>query len=92
MKILEKLNPSNFEIIVRTHARVPYSCPRLMIGHFKEVGLSMTLENIVKLERPIFSDVIARPLIGWLLYSFLTQIFLQWEVQKKEYRLSLIHI
>ena len=38
------------------------------------------------MERPTFSDIIAQPLVGWLIYSFLTQIFLQWEVQKKEYR------
>ena len=57
-----------------------------MVVHYEEVELSKTLENIVELERPTFSDVVARPLVGWLLYSFLTQIFLQWEVQKKEYR------
>ena len=57
-----------------------------MVIHYEEVELSKTLENIVKLERPIFSNVVARPLASWLLYSFLAQIFLQWEIQEKEYR------
>ena len=53
--------------------------------HYEEVELSKTLENIVELERPTFSEVVARPLVDWLLYSFVTQIFLQLVVQKKEY-------
>ena len=57
-----------------------------MVVHYEKVELSKTLENIVELERPTFYDVVARPLVGWLLYSFLARIFLQWEVQKKEYR------
>ena len=46
----------------------------------------MDLENIVELERPIFSEIVAWPLACWLLYSFLTQIFLQWVGLEKEYR------
>ena len=57
-----------------------------MFDHIEEVGLSMTLENIVKLGRPTCSEIIARPLASWLLYSFLTQIFLQMVVLEKEYR------
>ena len=57
-----------------------------MIVHYEEVELSKTLEIIVELERPTFSDIVAQPLVGWLLYSFLTRIFLQWEVQEKKYR------
>ena len=57
-----------------------------MVVHYEEVELSKTLENIVELERPYFSEVVSRPLVDWLLYSFLALIFLQWEVQKKEYR------
>ena len=34
----------------------------------------------------MFSEVVARLLVDWLLYSFVTQIFLQLVVQKKEYR------
>ena len=83
MKIV---SPSSFEIDARTHARVPQSIPRWMFDHFEEVGLSKTLENIVKLRRPTFSEITAWPLAGWLLYSFLTQTFLQLVVLEKEYR------
>ena len=74
------VSPSDFVIVVWTHA---YSFPKLMVFY---VELSMNLENVMELERPSFSEVVARPLVNWLLYSFLAQIFLQWEVQKKEYR------
>ena len=57
-----------------------------MFDHFEEVGLSTTLKNIVELGRPAFSKIIARPLACWLLYSFLTQIFLLCVVLKKEFR------
>ena len=67
----ETVSPSDFEIVVRTHARVLYSCPRPMIGHFEEVGLSVTLENIMKLRRP---EIFVQP-PAWLLYSFLARIF-----------------
>ena len=83
---MKNVSPKCFEIVARTHTRVPYSFPGQMVIHYEEVELSKTLKNIVELERPIFSEVIARPLVDWLLYSFLTRIFLQWEVQKKEYR------
>ena len=85
-KIMKIVSPTSFEIVARTHARVPQSISRWIFDHFEEVGLSKALENIVELQRPSFSEVIARPLVNWLLYSFLTQIFLQLEVQKKEYR------
>ena len=55
-----------------------------MVVHYEEVELSKTLENIVELERPIFPEIFVRP-PAWLLYSFLTQIFLQWVVLEKEY-------
>ena len=72
-------------MIAQTHARVLYSCLRLMVGHFEEVGLSMNLENIVEFGRSIFSEIfVRRP--AWLLYSFLTQIFLLWVILEKEYR------
>ena len=83
---VENVSQKCFEIEVWTHTRVPYSFPGQMVGHYEEVELSKTLENTVKLERPFFSEVVAQPLINWLLYSFLTQIFLQWEVLEKEYR------
>jgi len=85
-KIVKIVSPRCFEIEAWTHTRVLYSFPGQMVVHYEEVELSKTLENTVKLERPSFSEVVARPLVNWLLYSFLTQIFLQLEVQKKEYR------
>ena len=54
------------------------------IHHFEEMGLSMTLENIVELRGLMFSEIVARSLV-WLLYSFLTQIFLLWVFLEKEY-------
>ena len=54
------------------------------VVHYEEVELSKTLEYV--LERPMFCEVVTRPLVNWLLLSFRTQIFLQWEVQKMEYR------
>ena len=74
-KIMKIVSPISFEIVARIHARVQYSCLRLMISHFEEVGLSMNLENIVKLGRSTFSEIFVRP-HARLLYSFLTQIFL----------------
>ena len=57
-----------------------------MIDHFEKVGLSMNLENIVELGRPACFEIVAWPLAGWLLYSFLINIFLQLVVLEKEYR------
>ena len=85
-KIVKIVSPTCFKIEAWTHARVPYSFPGQMVVHYEQVELSKTLENIVKLERPSFSKIVARPLAGWHLYSFLTQIFLQLVVLEKEYR------
>ena len=74
-KIVKIVSPTSFEIIAQTHARVPQSIPKWMFDQYEEVELSKTLENIVELERPTCSEIIARPLAGWHLYSFLTQIF-----------------
>ena len=57
-----------------------------MFDYFEEVRLSKTLENIMKFGRPTCSEIITRPLADWLLYSFLTQIFLQLVVLEKKYR------
>ena len=81
-KIVKIMSPTSFEIVARTHARVLYSCLKLMIDYFEEVGLSMNLENFVELGRPTFLEIFIRP-PAWLLYSFLTQIFLQWVVLKR---------
>jgi len=80
------LRPTSFEIVVRTHSRVSQSIPGWMFDYFEEVRLSKALENIVELGRPSCSEIVARPLAGWHLYSFLTQIFLHMVVLGKEYR------
>jgi len=86
--VLEKLkivSLISFEIVARTHARVLYSCPRLMIGHFEEVRLSINLGNVMKLGRPTFPKIFIRP-HAWILYSFLTEIFLLRVVLENECR------
>ena len=83
---VKNVSPKYFEMVARTHAKVPYSFSRQMVVHYEEVERSKTLENIVELERPTFSDIVARPLTSWLLYSFLTQIFLQMVVLERECR------
>jgi len=85
-KIMKIMSPTSFETVTRTHARVPQSIPRWMFHHFEEVGLSKTLENIVELGRPTCSEIATRPLASWLLYSFLTRIFLQMVILEKEHR------
>ena len=85
-KIVKIVSPTCFEIVAQTHARVPYSFSRQMVVYYEEVELSNTLENIVEMERTSFFEIVARPLTSWLLYSFLTQIFLQWIVLEKEYK------
>ena len=72
---VKNVSPKCFEIEAWTHTRVPYSFPGQMVVHYEKVELSKTLENIVELERLIFSEVVARPLVDWLLYSFLTLNF-----------------
>ena len=46
--------------------------------------MSMTLENLVKMISPTCFEIVAQ-FHERLSYSFLTQIFLQWDVLKKEY-------
>ena len=72
----EIVSPSDFVIVAWTHA---YSFLRLMVFYFELVKLSMNLGNIGSLK---FSF----GLMHGLLYSFLTQIFLQWAGLEKEYR------
>ena len=55
-----------------------------MVVHYERMELSKTLKNTVELERPMFSESVAWPVVNLLLYSFVTQIFLQMEAQKKE--------
>ena len=82
-KFVKSMSPTCFEIVVRIHARVPYSFSGQMVVHYEKVEQSKTLKNIIELERPTFSEVVARPLVDWLLYSFLALIFLQLVVLKK---------
>jgi len=56
------MSPSDFVIVARTHA---YSFPRLIVFYFELVEPSMNLENIVKLERQTFFEIIAWP-PAWL--------------------------
>ena len=62
-KIMKIVSPTCFEIKTWTHARDPYSFSGQMVVHYEEVKLSKTLENIMELERPTFSEVVARPLV-----------------------------
>ena len=68
------MSPTCLEIEAQTHTRVLYSFSGQMVVHYDEVKLSKTLENIVELERPLFSEVVARPLVDWLLYLSLIHI------------------
>ena len=61
--IVKVVSPTSFEIVARTHARVPQSFSRWMFDHVEEVRLSKTLENIMELERTC-SQIAARPLAG----------------------------
>ena len=75
-----------FENIVWTHARVSYSFPGWMVFHLESVRLekmSITLENLVEMMSPICFEIVAH-FHKRLSYSFLTQIFLQWDVLEKD--------
>ena len=56
------VSPSDVVIAARTHARVPYSSPVLMVVHFELVRLekmSMTLENLVVMMSPTYFKFVA---------------------------------
>ena len=74
-KIVKIVSPKCFEIEAQIHESTPYSFSGQMVGHSEKVKLSMNHENIEKLGRPSFSEIVARPLICWLLYSFLLGFF-----------------
>ena len=80
----EIVSPSDFAAAARTHARVPYSSPVLMVVHFKPVRLgnmSRTLENLVEMMSPTCFAFFHKRLPN----AFLTQILLQLDVLKKKY-------
>jgi len=74
-------------LLHRTHARVPYSSPVLMVVHYELVRLekmSRTLENLVEIMSPTFFEFVAS-FHNRLPNAFLAQIFLQLDVLGKEY-------
>ena len=46
--------------------------------------MSMTLENLIEMMSPTYFEIVAQ-FQERLPYSFLNQIFLQWDVLEKEY-------
>ena len=63
------MSPSDFTIIARTHARVPYSFSRWMVVHFESVRLkkmsrrlekmSRTLENLAEMMSLTYFEIVA---------------------------------
>ena len=81
------MSPSDFAIAARTHARVPYSSPVLMVIHFESVRpkkMSRTLENLVEMMSPTWLEIVAL-FHKRLPNAFLAQILLQLDVLEKKY-------
>ena len=81
----EIMSPSDFTIAARTHARVSYSSPVLMVVHFESVRLkkmSRTLENFVEMMSPTYFEIVAL-FHKRLPNAFLAQILLQLDVLKR---------
>ena len=77
---MEIVSPSDF---ARTHARVPFSSPVLMVVHFKLVRLkkmSRTLETLVEMMSPTCFAFFHKRLPN----AFLTQILFQLDALEKE--------
>jgi len=80
----EIVSPSDFAIAARTHSRVPYLSPVLMVVHFQLVRLekmSGTLENLVEMTSPTCFAFFHKRLPN----AFLAQILLQLDALEKEY-------
>ena len=78
---------AHIEFLALTHARAPYSSPALMVVHFESEELekmSMTLKNLVEMMNPTCFEEFFVGTQAWLLYSFVSLIFLQLVVQEKE--------
>ena len=74
----EIVSPSDFTIAARTHARVPYSSPVLMVIHFESVRLekmSRTLENLVEMMSLTYFEFVA-PFHNRFPNAFLPQILI----------------
>ena len=82
----EIVSPSDFAITARTHGRVTYSSP-VMVVHFESVRLkkmSRTLENLVEMISPTYFKIVAL-CHKRLPNAFLAQILLQLDVLGKKY-------
>ena len=80
----ECVSPLDYAVAARTHTRVPYSSPVLMVVHFEVMRLekmSMTLEILVERMSPtcFASYHIILP------NAFLAQILFQLDALEKEY-------
>ena len=74
------VSPTCFENIAQTHARVSYSISGLIVVHFRLVRLkkmSMSLDNLVEMMSPTCFKEFVIGTQAWLLYSFVSLIFLQ---------------
>ena len=83
----EIVSPSDFAIVARSHTRVPYLSPVLMVVHFESVRLkkmSRALENLVEMMSPTYFEIIAL-FHKRLPNAFLSQILLQLDVLEKQY-------
>ena len=55
------MSPSDFVIVTRTHARVPYSISILMVIHFESMRLekmSRTRENLIEMMSPTCFEIL----------------------------------
>ena len=83
----EIVSPSDFAITARTHVRILYSSPLLMVVHLKLVRLekmSRTLENLAEMMSPTYFEIVAI-FHKRLPNALLAQILLQLDVLEKEY-------
>ena len=81
------MSPSDFTIAARTHARVQYSSPVLIVVHFESVRLkkmSRTLENLAEMMSPTYFEIVAI-FHKRLPNALLAQILLQLDALEKEY-------
>ena len=83
----EIVSPSNFAIATRTHARVPYSSPVLIVVHFKSVRLekmNKTLEILAERMSPTYFEIVTI-FHKRLPNALLAEILLQFDLLEKKY-------